>query len=193
MKVKHDASGVKPTSLSWFFTGSWMLSVAPTVFLASILAGTVAGGLWWPAPYEPADLASASGSADTLAIAGNNLTLALSLFVLSAATAGLGAIVALFINGLIVGQLAVLLIDNSLGSMLLVGLLPHVFIEALGLCLVSSAGLLGPLIAVRLITQSVGPSATKAILIRSVALTTVGFTLIIVAAVVEGHISTVTW
>lgn len=177
----------------WCLSESIVLSVAPLVLLSSLIAGVIAGGFWWPVSYGVEDLSASSASANTLEIAKNNLTLAFSLFVLSAATAGLGTLVTLFINGLIVGQLAVLLIRNSLGHMLLAGLLPHALLEAVGLCLVGTAGLVFPLALIRFLVPLKRTITKKALFLRSVKLLSIGCLIIVIAAIVEDHVSNVTW
>lgn len=186
---------IRATSPTWqtLLSGSWLSAWAPALFFLILCCGALVGGIAWPADYSVATLAEQSESSTAGAIARNNILLALFLLVLSAATAGIGAGIALFSNGLIVGQLSGLLLQHNLQETLVAGLLPHAVIEAIGLCMMSAAGLAAPLILLRLITQPTSRVMNKAINIRFVVLTAGGALLIGMAALIEDHVSAVTW
>lgn len=180
------------TGVAGLLTEPWGVLVAATLLgLAAFLLGSLTGAFAIPAGYTAAHLGGADAEVVDGAVARNNVTLAIGIVMLGVATVGVGPLVVLFVNGLIVGQLVRVLADDGMAGAILTGLLPHALLELLGLAVVYGA-------ACVVVTQFLAwvarvPTSTTRAEASLLSLTAVGAGLLLlsIAAYVEDHVSVV--
>lgn len=170
---------------------SRVLVLATFLGLAAFLVGALTGALVLPAGYSAAHLGGAGTEAVDGAVARNNVTLAIGVVMLAVATAGVGPLLVLVVNGLIVGQLVRVLVADGMAGTVLTGLLPHALLELLGLAVCYGAACV---VVARFLTwvARVPRRTTRAeAWVLPLTAAGAGLLLLCIAAYVEDHVSVV--
>lgn len=169
---------------------SWQraLALGATASGAAFLVGVVAGWLLADPMFSTADLEiEAAGAGD---IARNNLVVGLGMLALGLATASLGALVLLGMNGFIIGQLVGALLESGDGVGLLTGLLPHALLEVPGFVAIIAASTIPAAAVLQRLVGAPGCVQPKREMLLALATNVaVGLALLTVAAVIEDAVS----
>lgn len=121
----------------------------------------------------------------------NNILVGSSMMFLGSLTGGVYGIIVLYINGYIVGKLAVYLITANMGKYIFLGIFPHFGLELLGLSIFAIIGFIPASEFICWIRKGSFRLPVKEILKKYIAMLSIGSICLFFAALIESYVSVV--
>lgn len=130
-------------------------------------------------------------NAKAMSIFINNFLVGISIMFIGSITGGVYGVSALFINGYIVGKLVRYLVDTNATKYILTGIMPHIWLELLGLIIFSIIGFYPIYELIHWMKKGKLSSHAKYILAKIFLMFCFGSVFLLLAAIIESYVSTV--